>query len=169
MPRFGPPNCTKCCSSVPLHAARIADRFNEPEVAAALREVGIATPAALLATWVTDRAGLESYSAAALPTTDDRPRIEYGEWVMPGEFTRTLPQLMDLRTDPPVEGADTALRADIDRERDVLLHFYETGIYAYQRDQERWQKTMAWVLRKDPENPYYRWFVTGNKIGQETK
>jgi hypothetical protein len=58
---------------------RVLDRrtsalFNQPEVQSALREIGIASPAALLATWITDRAGLERYAAAALPVTDDRPR-----------------------------------------------------------------------------------------------
>jgi len=44
---------------IELDPPLIAARFDQPEVAAALREVGIASPAALLATWVTDRAGLE--------------------------------------------------------------------------------------------------------------
>ena len=44
---------------IELDVPRITERFNQPEVASALREVGIATPAALLATWITDRAGLE--------------------------------------------------------------------------------------------------------------
>jgi hypothetical protein len=50
-----------------------------------------------------------------------------------------------------------------EHERTVLLSFYEGGIYAYQGDEGRWQKTMTWVLRKDPDNPYYRWFVGNEK------
>jgi spermidine synthase len=38
---------------IELDAQRIATRFDQPEVAADLREVGIASPAALLETWVT--------------------------------------------------------------------------------------------------------------------
>jgi spermidine synthase len=144
---------------IELEAGRMVARFNQPEVACALREVGIASPAALLATWVTDRAGLERYTGDALPVTDDRPRVEYGSWVMPGEFARSLPQIMALRTDPPLVGADAELRTAVERERTMLLSFYEAGIYAYQGDQGRWQKTMAWVLRRNPDNPYYRWFV----------
>jgi spermidine synthase len=144
---------------IELDAVRIAARFNQPEVYAALREVGVASPAALLATWVTDRVGLERYAAAALPVTDDRPRIEHGNWVMPGEFARTLPQIMAQRTDPPLVGADATLWTEVEHERTVLLSFYEAGIYAYQEDQRHWQKTIDWVLRKDPDNPYYRWFV----------
>jgi spermidine synthase len=61
---------------IELDATRIAARYNQPEVAAAFREVGIGSPAALLATWVTDRQGLESYAGDAPPVTDDHPRIE---------------------------------------------------------------------------------------------
>src|SRR5262249_49365517 len=43
---------------IELDMSRIAACFDQPKVAAALREVGIASPAALLATWVTDRAEL---------------------------------------------------------------------------------------------------------------
>jgi spermidine synthase len=150
---------------IELDAGRIAARFNQPEVRSALREIGIASPAALLATWVTDRAGLELYAGAALPVTDDRPRIEYGRWVMPGEFAQSLAELMALRTDPQPVGVDADFRAAIEHERTVLLSFYEAGIYAYRGDKGRWQKTMAWVLRKDPDNPYYRWFV-GNDVLQ---
>lgn len=144
---------------IELDAGRIAARFNQPEVAAALREVGIASPAALLATWVTDRAGLERYAANAQPTTDNRPRIEYGAWVMPGEFISTLQALNDLRTAPPLINADAIPEREISTEHQKLIAFYEAGIYAYQRDRLRWQETMRWLLTQDPENPYYLWFI----------
>ncbi len=144
---------------IELDAARIAARFNQPEVAAALREVGIASPAALLATWITDRAGLERYAANAQPTTDNRPRIEYGAWVMPGEFISTLQALNDLRTAPPLINADAIPEREISTEHQKLIAFYEAGIYAYQRDRLRWQETMRWLLTQDPENPYYLWFI----------
>jgi spermidine synthase len=151
---------------IELDAGRIAARFNQPEVGSALREVGIASPAALMATWVTDRAGLEHYAGDAPPVTDDRPRIEYGSWVMPGEFARSLPQIMELRTDPPLVGSDAEFGAAVEHERTLLLSFYEAGIYAYQGDQGHWQETMAWVLRRDPDNPYYRWFVGNDSLEQ---
>ncbi|HEX5397914.1 MAG TPA: fused MFS/spermidine synthase [Verrucomicrobiae bacterium] len=144
---------------IELDAEQIAARFNQPEVAATLREVGINSPAALLATWMTDRAGLEKFAANALPTTDDRPRIEYGAWVFPGEFIPTLQALNDLRTVPPLLHADAALQSEIAGEHDQLIAFYEAGIYAYQRDQSHWQQTMQWLLQRDPTNPYYRWFI----------
>lgn len=152
---------------IELDAARIAGRIAQPETAAALKEVGINNAAALLATWVTDRAGLERYATGALATTDDRPRIEYGEWTQSGEFIKTLLTLNDLRVVPPLTNADAPLRDAIEKERDILLTFYESGIYAYQRDQKRWRKAFSYALRKDPENPYYRWF-TNASAGDET-
>lgn len=147
-----------------LDADQIAARFNQPEVAATLREVGINSPAALLATWVTDRAGLERFSANALPTTDDHPRIEYGAWVLPGEFIPTLQALNDLHVALPLLPADAAWQEKIASERDQLIAFYEAGIYAYQRDRLRWQETMRWLLTKDPENPYYLWFIGASDV-----
>ncbi|MCO8120767.1 fused MFS/spermidine synthase [Stieleria sp. TO1_6] len=146
---------------IEIDADTIAERFNQPEVAETLGEVGIASPAALLATWVTDRAGLERYAADALPTTDDRPRIEYGDWVMPGQFIPTLQALNELYTPPPLSVPDPELQIAIAEERDRLLAFYEAGIYAYHGDRLRWNQTITWLLEKDPRNPYYRWFVQG--------
>ena len=48
-----------------LDVARIVERFNWPGVGAALREVGISSPEGLMATWITDRAGLETYAGNA--------------------------------------------------------------------------------------------------------
>ena len=142
-----------------LDAERIAARFNQPEVAAALREVGVSSPAALLATWVTDRDGLTRYASDTLSTTDDRPRIEYGAWVRPGHFIPTLLALNDLRIAPPLINADAIPEEDTALERDMLLVVYEAGIYSYQRDQSRLQQTIKWVLARAPDNPYYRWFI----------
>ncbi|MDH5429102.1 MAG: spermidine synthase, partial [Nitrospirota bacterium] len=71
---------------VDLNVPRIIETFNKLELASALREVGIASPEALLATWVTDRSGLETYAGDALPITDDQPRIEYADWVHSDEL-----------------------------------------------------------------------------------
>jgi predicted membrane-bound spermidine synthase len=116
-----------------LDAARVSDRFDRPEVAAALREVGVASPAALLATWITDRAGLERYVEGAPPVTDDRPRIEYAPWVRPGEITRVLPRLLALGSDPPLREADPAFRATVAEERERLWRFYRAGLHACDR------------------------------------
>ena len=144
---------------IALDVRRIAARFDQPEVAAALRQVGIASPAALLATWITDRVGLERYTHSALAVTDDRPRIEYATWVRPGEFARVLPRVLALRTDPPLHGADEAFVAAVADERERLLRFYAAGLHAYNGERELWARALERVLREDGENPYYRWIV----------
>ncbi|HKT98325.1 MAG TPA: hypothetical protein VJS30_17635 [Paraburkholderia sp.] len=55
---------------IELDAPRIQARYANTSVSESLRAVGIASPAALLATYVTDRAGLEYYVADAPPVTD---------------------------------------------------------------------------------------------------
>ena len=77
-----------------LDPEQIRDRYEQPTVKAALTAVGIPSPQALLATYVTDRAGLERYVQDAPPVTDDRPLIEYADWVRPREITRVLPTVM---------------------------------------------------------------------------
>ncbi len=143
-----------------LDAPRIAERFARPGISAALREVGVGSPAALLATYVTDRAGLERYVQDAPPTTDDRPRIEYAAWLRPGEFSRVLPRLLALQTDPPITGAAEPLLAAIAVEREHLRDFYQ-AFHAYPGDPERWAGNMMSVLAEDGSNPYYSWFLAG--------
>jgi spermidine synthase len=142
-----------------LNADQIASRFNQSGVSTPLQSVGISSPAALLATWVTGREGLEHYAADARPVTDDYPRIEYAQWVRPKEITRTLPNLLSLRTDPPVVGADDALGAEITRQRQSLMDFYTAGIAAYNGDREQWSHAIDRVLAADAHNPYYRWII----------
>ena len=82
---------------IPLDFARIAEHYDKPRVAEALRAVGVNTPAALLATYITDREGLEIYAGEAEAVTDDRPRIEYANWVRPRELNRVLPKLRQFK------------------------------------------------------------------------
>lgn len=142
-----------------LDVARISQRFEQPEVASALREVGISSPAALLATWVTDRAGLERYAAAALPVTDDQPRIEYAPWVRRNEITRVLPQLLALRSEPPLQHSDAAFDAKLADQRARLLRFYSVGLHAYNGKRDAWAREIKQVMHDDAGNPYYRWFL----------
>ncbi|WP_408642510.1 fused MFS/spermidine synthase [Sinorhizobium chiapasense] len=146
-----------------LDAARISARMEQPTVAAALHEVGIAGPADLLATWMTDHSGLERYAATALPVTDDRPRIEYAAWVRPDELQRTLPTLIELRTAPPVIGADPTLAEAIMESQNRLLLFYQASLNAYSGYRAEWARDMELLLRVDPNNPYYLWFVAEPK------
>jgi spermidine synthase len=142
-----------------LDVPRIEARFAQPQVAAALREVGIASPAALLATWITDRAGLEYYAADAQPVTDDQPRIEYATWVRHDAFPTTLNHLLALHSEPPLQGADDAFRAAMERSRAALQSFYAAGLDAYQGDRDAWAQDIGDALHRDPDNAYYRWLI----------
>jgi spermidine synthase len=144
---------------IELDANRLIARFQHPEVATALAEIGIATPAALLATWITDREGLERYAGIASPVTDDQPRIEYAPWVRDNEITRVLPVLLHLTTEPPLRGASPDLRKAIATERVRLFAFYAGGLAAYEKDGSRSRQLLEGVLKEDPENRYFRWFA----------
>lgn len=139
-----------------LDAARIQARFNQSAVAGALREVGINSPAALLATWVTGREGLERYAAGAPAVTDDRPLIEYAGWVRRDEISRVLPALLDLYMAPPLRGADPAFQADIDQERRQLMHFYAATLAAYAGDRQRWREEIGLAVQGGEANQYFR-------------
>ena len=143
-----------------LNAEQIANRFYQSGVSIALRAVGISSPAALMATWITGKDGLERYAGKANPVTDNHPRIEYASWVRPKEIVHVLPQLLALRTDPPLMGADNAMRENIERERRNLLSFYDAGIAAYSGDRQRWREAIQNVFAADKNNPYYLW-ITG--------
>jgi spermidine synthase len=145
---------------IELDMNRINRRFNRPLVSDALKEVGIASPAALLATWVTGREGLENYAGTALPVTDDRPRIEYSSWVRQNEITHVLPELLALRTEPPLIDSSGTSSTDISAERENLMAFYAAGIAAYNGDRQAWASNISQTLRQDGDNPYYRWAVS---------
>lgn len=142
-----------------LDVPRIRERFAEPAVAAALAEVGIDTPAALLATWVTDREGLLRFAGDALPVTDDWPRIEYAPWVRRNEITRVLPELLALRSPPPLRQADAAFRGEVERQWQSLDHFYSVAFYAYLGDRDAWARGVGQMTSEERANPYYRWFI----------
>lgn len=144
---------------IELDAGRIQQRFAQPDVAAALGEAGIMSATDLVATWVSDRAGLERYAGDAPAVTDDRPRIEYGPWVLPGDFPRTLAHIFGERGEPPLTHADSAFHSQVATARDALLSFYQAGLSAYQGDREGWRRVMQYVFEVEPKNPYYRWAV----------
>ena len=143
---------------IDLDVPRIIERFNQPDVASALSDVGIASPEALMATWVTDRIGLEAYVGEARPVTDDQPRIEYADWVRYDELQRVLPKLIKLRTDPPLRGGDDAFLKSVTVERQRLLLFYQAALNAQSGYPELWARDMQRVHEGDSDNAYYRWF-----------
>ncbi|MEG0008394.1 MAG: fused MFS/spermidine synthase [Aeromonas sp.] len=142
-----------------LDVPRVSRRFARPEIAAALAEVGIDSPAAMLATWVTDRDGLLRFAGDALPVTDDWPRIEYAPWVRRNEITRVLPELLSLRTPPPLVNADGAFKAALETEWQSLDHFYSVAFYAYQGNRNAWAHGVGQMTPTERANPYYRWFI----------
>jgi len=146
-------------SPIMLDANSIARRYASGNVTASLKAVGVDSPEAVLATWVTGREGLEKFAAGAKPVTDDRPRIEYGDWVRRNEITRVLPELLALKTEVPVEGADPALRAEIERRRSTLMDFYSAGLAAYGGDRQAWEQAVARVQSAEPGNAYYEWII----------
>jgi predicted membrane-bound spermidine synthase len=144
---------------MPLDAARIAQRFEQPTVSDALHHVGIDSAAALLGTWVTDRTGLESFAGDTRAVTDDYPRIEYAPWVKADEITRTLPALLGKTTRPPLLNADDALINKVTDQQERLQSFYGVGLLAYQGKRQEWERAVREVIRRDGGNPYYRWFL----------
>jgi len=142
-----------------LDATRIAARFAEPDVSRALADVGVTSPAALLATWVTDRDGLERFARGADPVTDDRPRIEYATWTRRGEFARVLPEVLALQTDPPLVNADRAFFDAVGTERTRLHRFYEAGVLAAGERRSEALALFQQVLNEDATNPYFRWLA----------
>lgn len=147
-------------SPIEIDPMQVAQRFNQDKLRATLNAVGIASPAALLSTWITGKEGLDQYAHNARPVTDDRPRIEYAPWVGPLEITRVLPELLALRTEPPLVGQNPTLTNEITLQRQNLLDFYTAGIAAYNGNREAWQQAMQRVLAADQHNSYYRW-ITG--------
>lgn len=145
-----------------IDATRIADRMKQRSIAAALGEVGISSPADLLATWMMERSGLERYANAA-PVTDDQPRIEYASWVRPDELQRTLPALIALRTDLPLHAADAATKTAIAEAQNRLLLFYQASLNAYAGYRAEWARDMELLMRVEPANPYYRWFLASSQ------
>ncbi|MGF6176403.1 fused MFS/spermidine synthase [Ensifer sp. 4252] len=146
-----------------IDATRIANRMKERSIAAALGEVGISSPADLLATWMMDRSGLERYVGSALPVTDDQPRIEYASWVRPDDLQRTLPALIALRTELPLPAADPATKTSIAEAHNRLLLFYQASLNAYAGYRTEWARDMEPLMRAEPANPYYRWFVSSSQ------
>jgi predicted membrane-bound spermidine synthase len=144
---------------IELDAAKISQRFQQETVRSTMQDVGVGSAAALLATWVTDRAGLVRFAADALPVTDDQPRIEYAPWVRAKEISRVLPALLDLRQPIPLLNADDGFIERMNAHQQRLMQFYRASLHAYDGDRDAWARDIREVMMGDGGNPYYRWFV----------
>ncbi|MCP1419327.1 spermidine synthase [Pseudomonas laurylsulfativorans] len=143
---------------IELDAAKINARFQQDSVRSTLQDVGIGSAASLLATWVTDRAGLERFAGDAQSVTDDQPKIEYAPWVRAKEITRVLPALLDLHQSPTLVNADAGFIERMNTQQQRLMQFYRASLHAYDGDRDAWARDMREVMRGDAGNPYYRWF-----------
>ena len=152
-------------SPLELDGARVESRWRQGQVAAALAEVGVESPAALLATWLTDRAGLERYAGDAPPVTDDRPRIEHAAWVRRGEIRRVLPRLLDLRSEVPLRPTDP-WRPLVEAERKELLAFYRFSLQLMAGERSAAEASLREVMDRDPRNPYYLWVAYGQSAAR---
>ena len=145
-----------------LDWSSIQSRFSTPSIARALAEVGIETPADLLATWITDREGLEAYVGDTPAVTDNRPRIEYDKWVQAQQLTLVLPDLLDLRQPPPVLASDPQ-KIRVEASYQLLLAFYDILMLATVADREPWAAEAMTSRVQDfrqtnQSNAYYDWF-----------
>ena len=145
-----------------LDGQRVAERFARAGIAAALADVGVESPEALLGTWITDRAGLEAFAGDAPPVTDDRPLIEHAAWVRRGELGRVLPLLLGLATDVPLDESDPLLPGAVAQSRE-LRRFYRASLLALADEREEAVALLRPVLAADPRNPYYRWIALGGR------
>jgi len=143
-----------------LDGPTIEKRFARGGIPEALAAVGVESAPALLATWVTDRKGLERYAGDAAPVTDDRPLIEHAAWVRRGEIRRVLPRLLALSTDVPLAAGDP-LRAAVAAERSELMAFYRFSLDLMAGDREAAGDALREVRARDPDNPYYLWVAYG--------
>ncbi|MNX86547.1 Spermidine synthase [compost metagenome] len=144
---------------IELDVTKISQRFQQDSVRGTLQDVGIGSAAALLSTWVTDRAGLERFAADAPAVTDDQPRIEYAPWVRAKEITRVLPALLDLHVSPPLINADEGFTQRMEAHRQRLMQFYRASLHAYDGNRDAWARDIREVMSGDGGNPYFRWFV----------
>jgi predicted membrane-bound spermidine synthase len=143
-----------------LDERRIAARFDALGVADALTEVGIASPAALLATWITDSNGLAHYADGAPSVTDDRPLIEHAAWVRREEISHVLPRILAVASDVPLP-AHARLHADVSARREELHDFYRAALLVFAGRHDEAATQLRDVLARDPDNAYYRWVLFG--------
>lgn len=145
---------------IELDIPRITARFERPQTRAALSAVGVNSPAALLATWITDRNGLERFAGNVTAVTDDWPAIEYATWVRSGEFARTFTHLKQFRSDPQLRNSDLAFTSDVSAQREELDAFYQLGLSVYSGDRARYARDVSRVMEAAKGNTYYRWFIS---------
>ena len=108
---------------IELDVVRMDRRWQLPNVKRALEEVGVHSPADLLATFISDRAGLEAYAGVGPVMTDNRPRWEEAPRIAEGGSTEALDKVLQVRTAPHLQaGGDWPVA--VETRRSKLLEQY---------------------------------------------
>ncbi|MNJ76034.1 hypothetical protein D3C77_732330 [compost metagenome] len=74
-----------------------------------------------------------------------------------------MPELLALRSAPPLVNAGTALQASVEDEWQVLRGFYGLTLLAYNGNRQAWAREVRQLMQTDGRNPYFRWFITGGQ------
>ena len=141
---------------------RIKERFENEEVKATLGEVGVRSVDQLLSTYISDTEGLSEFASDATPVTDNRPSIEYSNWVRKGEFPRVITEVSQIGEHMTLIGANDKIDQSIINEREKLWTLYRAGYYFYLRDFENWDATLKRIVPELRSNRYFGSFVNLN-------
>ena len=143
---------------------RLASRYADPHIAAAMAQIGFPTPESLLATFLLDAKAIRRFVGAAPLVTDDRPRLEFHDLraaarrFPAGELLRDL---MVARVDPvrTLEAGGRATGIDATRwtrASTALDRFYRGAFLFEARRSDDAAREWQEALRIEPENAYYR-------------
>ena len=136
--------------------ARIENIMHYPPLAESLREIGINSPEALLATYMMNKEGLEAFAGDAKPVTDNFPRLEYDSWTSKKVILDVLPELLSKQQE--LTAVPPARRKAYHFEQEKLHAFYLAGLSVYSGDRETWAEMLKRLYRADNQNAYYNWF-----------
>ena len=128
-------------------------RMSEPAVAEDLTEIGLRSPASLLATFVAADEKLAAFLHDVPSLTDDRPRIEYYNW-----YPLNLVSVAELkRLREPVEGYltdDSLDKNQLDTARIVANAILEEHKATADGDLPAARAALDVALRLEPDNLY---------------
>jgi hypothetical protein len=154
--------------------ARLEARMATPAVRAALDEIGVPGPPALLATFLMDRAALERYAGSVPAITDDHPRIEF---FLPVDLRARIPtaselpdlfeRVIDARSPDPSLGR--ILDVPPERREAVLeeVRSYRAAMVACYEAEIARGRGLEWksaegheaAVARDPANDYFLFFL----------
>ncbi|MEZ5313251.1 MAG: hypothetical protein R2862_06135 [Thermoanaerobaculia bacterium] len=107
-------------SGGPWDEAELARNFRDPAVLEALADIGMRTPADVLACYIVSGLELDAFLGGAPPHVDDLPAVEYESGTLLGANWTWLETFSRLLASRPVEVPDTVLEAVPEDEREAL-------------------------------------------------